>query len=118
MGYSGLVASEHSSGSRIQRGAITKTGNAHLRRVVIEAAWNYRHRPSVGAALAKRQQGLPAEVIETAWKAQHRLHSRYRKLVARGKPMPHLVTALGRELLGFIWAIGVHIEHAPAPGVI
>jgi transposase len=69
MGYSGAVASEDSSGQRIQRGAITKTGNAHLRRVVIEAAWAYRHRPSIGATLRKRQKGLREEVKEIAWKA-------------------------------------------------
>jgi transposase len=112
MGYSGAVASEHSSGERTRRGAITKTGNAHLRRVVIEAAWAYRHRPAVGAALRKRQAPVSAEVTAMAWKAQHRLHTRYRALMARGKCKQQTVTALGRELLGFIWAIGVHVESA------
>jgi transposase len=110
MGYSGAVASEDSSGPRVQRGAITKTGNAHLRRVVIEAAWAYRHRPAVGAILRKRQEGLREEVKEIAWKAQHRLHKRYRSLAARGKSPQKIVTALGRELLGFIWAIGINVE--------
>jgi len=110
MGYSGAVASEDSSGKRVQRGAITKTGNAHLRRVVIEAAWAYRHRPAVGATLHKRQQGVSREVQEIAWKAQHRLHKRYRSLAAAGKNKQKLVTAIGRELLGFIWAIGVQVE--------
>jgi len=82
MGYSGAVSSEHSSGKRIQRGPITKTGNAHLRRIAIEAAWAYRHRPTIGWALRKRQEGLSEEVKEIAWKAQHRLHKRYRTLVA------------------------------------
>jgi hypothetical protein len=104
------VASEDSSGPRVQRGAITKTGNAHLRRVVIEAAWAYRHRPAVGAILRKRQEGLREEVKEIAWKAQHRLHKRYRSLAARGKSPQKIVTALGRELLGFIWAIGINVE--------
>ena len=110
MGYSGAVASEHSSGERIRRGGITKTGNAHLRRIVIEAAWAYRHRPAVGAALRKRQAPVSADVKAIAWKAQHRLHARYRGLTARGKGKPQVVTAIGRELLGFIWAIGVHVE--------
>jgi len=106
MGYSGAVASEDSSGGRIRRGAITKTGNAHLRRIIIEAAWAYQHRPSVGAALRKRHAPLDAAVIAMAWKAQHRLHARYRSLTARGKSKQSAMTAVGRELLGFIWAIG------------
>ena len=82
MSYSGTVASEHSSGDRIRRGGITKTGNAHLRRIVIEAAWAYRHRPARGRALLKRQQAVSEEVKAIAWKAQHRLHARYRTLTA------------------------------------
>jgi transposase len=110
MGYSGLGAREDSSGARTRRGGITKTGNAHLRRIVIEAAWAYRHRPSVGGALRKRQATLSDEVKDIAWKAQHRLHTRYRKLLGRGKCQPQVVTAVGRELVGFIWAIGVTVE--------
>jgi len=110
MGYSGLVSSEFSSGSRIQRGRITKTGNAHLRRVVVEAAWAYQRRPWVGGALLKRQQGLDQEIKDLAWKAQWRLHHRYSKLAARGKNKNQIVTAVGRELLGFMWAIGVRVE--------
>lgn len=110
MGYSGTVSREDSSGDRIRRGSITKTGNAHLRRIVGEAAWCYRHRPAVGAALRKRQEGLSEEVKGIAWKAQHRLCSRYRRLLAKGKPKQQVVTAIARELLGFIWAIGVQVE--------
>ena len=110
MGYSGAVASEASSGQRTRRGGITKAGNAHLRRVIVEAAWAYRHRPAVGAALRKRQAPVSAEVKEIAWKAQHRLHARYRALTARGKCQQQVVTAIGRELLGFIWAIGVQVD--------
>jgi transposase len=116
MGYSGAVASEDSTGQRIRRGGITKAGNAHLRRVIIEAAWAYRYRPAVGAALRTRQAGVSAEVKEIAWKAQHRLHGRYRALTARGKCHQQVVTAIGRELLGFIWAIGVHVESHTADG--
>jgi transposase len=110
MGYSGAVASERSSGGRIRRGAITKTGNAHLRRIVVEAAWAYRHRPAVGPTLRARQRGVSEEVKDIAWRAQHRLHRRYRHLLARGKVRPKAVTAVARELLGFLWAVGVTIE--------
>jgi transposase len=114
MGYTGIVSREYSSGPRQRRGAITKTGNAHLRRIVVEAAWAYRHKPSIGATLRRRQQGLSAEVTEIALKAQHRLHTRYRHLIARGKETPQVVTAVARELLGFLWHIGVTIERAQA----
>src|SRR3989441_123077 len=110
MGYSGTVPSESSSGSSVHRGAITKTGNAHLRRVLLEAAWAYRFPPKCAKALRTRQRGQPAAITEIAWKAQHRLHTRYRRLLGRGKPMPHVITAVARELVGFIWAIGVTIE--------
>jgi len=85
MAYSGTVAREHSNGESRKRGGITKTGNVHLRRIVVEAAWAYRHAPAVTAGLRKRQERVSAEVKEIAWKAQHRLHGRYRKLTARGK---------------------------------
>lgn len=110
MGYSGLVSSEFSSGNRIHRGGITKTGNAHLRRVIIESAWAYQYRPWLGGFLLKRQQGLDQAVKDIAWKAQWRLHTRYKKLAAAGKKKPQIVTAVGRELLGFIWAIAVQTE--------
>jgi len=110
MGYSGMVSSEDSTGSSVCRGAITKTGNAHLRRIVGEAAWAYQHRPAMSPVLKKRQQGLSEEVKQIAWKAQHRLSSRYRRLTAKGKLRQKVVTAIGRELLGFIWAIGIQVE--------
>jgi transposase len=116
MGYSGAVAREESSGARTRRGGITKTGNAHLRRVIVEAAWAYRYRPAVGGALRKRQATASAEVTAIAWKAQHRLHARYRVLTGRGKCKPQVITAIGRELLGFVWAIGVHVESQTANG--
>lgn len=112
MAYGGIVTSEHSSGECTRRGGITKTGNAHLRRVVVEAAWTYRHRPAVGTSLRKRQEKVSEEVKEIAWKAQQRLHQRYRKLLAKGKNKGIVVTAVGRELLGFIWAIGIKVEAA------
>jgi transposase len=112
MGYSGAVPSEYSTGERKQRGRITKTGNSHLRRIAVEAAWSYRHRPGIGPALRKRQQGVPEEIKEIAWKAQHRLHKRYSRLSAAGKDQRKIITAVGRELLGFIWAIGIRAEAA------
>ncbi len=112
MGYSGAVPSEDSSGRRQRRGAITKTGNAHLRRVVIESAWSYRLKPAVGPALRKRQQGVSEPIKEIAWKAQLRLHKRYARMAAAGKDQRKIITAVGRELLGFIWAIGVKAETA------
>jgi transposase len=115
MGYSGIVPSENSSGERTQRGSITKTGNAHLRRIAVEAAWSYRLRPCVGPALRKRQEGVAEEIKEIAWKAQHRLHKRYCRLAATRKDQRKIITALGRELLGFIWAIGIKAETAVRP---
>jgi transposase len=112
MGYSGVFPSEDSSGERIRRGGITKSGNAHLRRIIVESAWSYRHRPSIGTKLRKRQEGVPAEITEIAWKAQNRLHKRYMKLMAAGKEQRKVMTAIGRELMGFIWAIGVKAEAA------
>jgi transposase len=112
MGYSGLVPSEHSSGNRVQRGGVTKTGNGHLRRVIGEAAWAYQHRPNVIGLLLRRQKSLAIseEAKKIAWKAQQRLHKRYKALEARGKNKNQIVTAVGRELLGFVWAIGTETE--------
>jgi transposase len=110
MSYAGVVSREHSSGNTIRRGAITKSGNAHVRRIVVETAWHYRHRPGVRHALARRQAGLSEEVRAIAWKAQLRLTRRYQRLVARGKPTAQAAVAVARELLGFIWAIGVPVE--------
>ncbi len=114
MSYAGLVSREHSSGQRTWRGGITKTGNSHLRRIVGEAAWSYRHAPFAGPTLRKRQAGLDAALVEIAAKAQHRLNSRYRKLTARGKSKQVAITAVARELLGFIWSIAVKVERRTA----
>jgi len=104
MAYLGLVPSEYSSGESQRRGALTKAGNSQARRVLIEAAWHYRHRPTIGRALASRSQGQPDEVLSQAWRAQQRLHRRYRHLVGHGKRPPVAVAAVARELVGFIWA--------------
>ena len=109
MSFTGLVPSEHSSGGKERRGSITKTGNAHVRRVVVEAAWHYRHIPRVGAALKKRQEGVSEEVKAIAWKAQNRLNKKYRRMVGRGKLRTVTVVAMARELMGFIWAIAQEV---------
>jgi transposase len=118
MGYSGLVSSEYTSGNRVQRGRITKSGNAHLRRVLLEAAWTYQHRPNVQGRVLRRQKSLALseEARRIAWKAQQRLHKRFSALTARGKETNVAATAIARELLGFMWAIAVHAEaqHKPA----
>jgi transposase len=114
MSYAGMVPSEASSGGKTRRGSITKTGNGHLRRVLVEAAWTYRFKPAIYPGLRKRQQNQPPEVVDLAWKAQHRLNRRYRGLAARGKPQPQVVTAVARELLGFVWAIAVRVEQGLA----
>ena len=104
MAYLGLVPSEHSSGDRTQRGSITKGGNTHVRRILVEACWHYRHPPRLGATLARRSQGQPPAIRAQAWQAQLRLHRRYRHLVGHGKRPPVAVVACARELVGFLWA--------------
>jgi transposase len=104
MGFVGLVPSEHSSGARRGRGAITKTGNAPLRRLLLEAAWHYRHHPPVGPRLRERQRGAPPHLVSRAWAAQHRVSRTYRRLTGRGRPRQVAVTAVARERVGFIWA--------------
>jgi transposase len=105
MAFLGLIPSEHSSGSRTKRGGITKTGNGHARRVLVEAAWAYRFPARVSRRLLKRQEHLPRGVCEVAWKAQLRLCARFRRLTARGKTKQVVTTAIARELSAFMWAI-------------
>jgi transposase len=106
MSLTGLVSSEHSSGTRERRGGITKAGNAHLRRILVEAAWSYRLKNTVSAELAARRRGCPPEVVHIARKAQDRLHRTFWRLVSRGKPNQVAAVAVARELAGFVWAIG------------
>jgi transposase len=110
MAYLGLVPSEHSSGSSVKRGSITKTGNGHVRRVLVEAAHAYAYPARVSRFLLKRQDGLPQPIREIAWKAQVRLCGRFRKLMAQGKLKTKVVTAIARELSGFIWAIAREVQ--------
>lgn len=109
MAYLGLVPSEHSSGGSTRRGSITKTGNGHVRRALIEAAHAYCHPARESRVLLKRLDGLPKEVRDIAWKAQLRLCGRFKRLVAKGKNKNTVVTATARELAAFMWAIACAI---------
>jgi transposase len=111
MAYSGAVPSEYSSGEKTRRGKITKTGNSHLRRIAIECAWSYRYPPAMSVTIKKRHEGVPASVQAIAWKAQIRLHKKYRHLILdKGKSAQIAITAVARELLGFIWAAACEVE--------
>jgi transposase len=112
MAYLGLVPSEHSSGENIRRGGITKTGNSHARRVLVEGAWTYKYHARVTRPLIKRQRELPKSICQISWKAQLRLCARYRKMVARKKPNNVVVIAIARELAAFMWAIAQEVKAA------
>jgi len=112
MAHLGLVPSEYSTGERVKKGGITKTGNSHARRVLIEAAWSYRMPARVSRLLLKRQQELPEPVRQIAWKAQLRLCVRFRKLMAAGKSKQVAATAVARELSAFLWAIARQMQPA------
>jgi transposase len=110
MSYLGLVPSEHSSGNSTRRGGLTKTGNTHVRRILIEAAWNYRLPARIGESLQPRLEGQPQRIIDIAWKAQLRLCHRFRRLRARGLHQNKTCAAIARELSGFIWDIGRQLQ--------
>jgi transposase len=105
MAWLGVTPSEHSSGDKRRQGSITKTGNSYARKLLIEAAWSYRHQARVSENIGRRHAGLPKRIIDRAWDAQVRLCRRYRKLAARGKNANTAVVAVARELAGFIWDI-------------
>ena len=105
MGYVGLIPSEQTSGDHRRQGPITKTGNTHIRRVLIEAAWHYQRQPRMSKAIRERNVGVSPGVCAIAWKAQKRLHQRLHRLIGRGKNSCEAVTAVARELAGFVWAI-------------
>jgi transposase len=109
MGYLGLVPSEDSTGDKIKRGPITKAGNRRARRMLVECAWSYQHPPRIGRDKQAKVAAAPSAVREIAWKAQCRLNKRYRALVRRGKLKTVAVTAIARELAGFIWAVAREI---------
>ncbi|MCR2808074.1 IS110 family transposase [Paenibacillus soyae] len=110
MSYCGLVPSERSSGETRWQGSLTKAGNAHLRRVLVESAWSYRYSPAVKRKMRERVTGLPSEIQSIAWNAQQRLHHKYRSMMRKGKHKGTLVAALARELAGFVWAIAKEVE--------
>jgi transposase len=112
MGYLGLVPGERSTGGAVRRLGITKAGNGRLRRVLVEGAWTYRLPPRTGKKKHHVREGLPPAVRDIAWKAQARLCTRYRALAARGKRLTVAVTAVARELAGFVWAIGQEVKPA------
>ena len=114
MGYLGLVPSEHSTGDKVKRSGITKAGNRRARRILVECSWSYRHPPRLGKEKLAKVAAAPRAVQEIAWKAQSRLSARYRALTRRGKRPTVVVTAIARELSGFIWAVNREIVTRPA----
>jgi transposase len=106
MSYVGLVPSEDSTGKRRRQGAITRCGNGYLRRIIVEAAWHYRHLPLLSKELRRRNKGIAAGVQRIAWEAQKRLNKRLYHLLHAGKSVQKAITALARELAGFVWAVG------------
>src|SRR5256714_7270433 len=104
MAFVGLVPSEHSSGEQRRQGSITKAGNSHVRRLLVESAWHARRRPKVGYELARRQRGQDAIVVERSWRCQQRLYQRWQRMAGRGKPQQKIVVACAREPAGFGWA--------------
>lgn len=115
MAYLGLVPSERSTGERERKGPITKTGNRHVRRLLIEAAWHHRYKPRVTGPLLKRREGQPVRILALADRAQERLYGRYLRMSARGKEHNKTVTAMARELAGYIWA-ALHPDAGPLRG--
>lgn len=115
MGYLGLVPMENSTGDKRRQGSITKSGNGHARRSLVESAWAYARPPRLTRALKQRQRGLSREVIEISWRAQVRLCGRYRRLNARGKNKKKIIIALARELCAFMWAIAQAIGSQAVP---
>jgi transposase len=112
MSYTGLVSSEYSSGDKIRRGSITKAGNAHIRRVLGEAAWAYQFHREISPRLTRRREGCPPEIIRIAQQAERRLGRKFTRMVARGKPHQVAVIAVARELAGFVWAISRYFPAA------
>jgi transposase len=112
MSYLGLIPSEHTTGERRRQGAITKTGNSHARRVLIEGAWAYRYPAKVSRHLQLRLEKVPKVIQDISWKAQVRLCKRYRRLLARGKQVTQVVVAIAREMAAFVWAIAREVEGA------
>lgn len=117
MAYVGLVPGEHSSGPKRRQGSITKAGNSVARRMLVEVAWHYQHSPRVSPIIATRQDQLPKEITDIAWKAQLRLNAKFKRLVARRVMKTKAVVAVARELAGFVWAIGCEVQTSGWQGI-
>lgn len=117
MAFVGLVPGEHSSGPKRRQGSITKAGNSAARRMLVEIAWHYQHSPRVSPIIATRQDQLPREITDIAWRAQLRLHAKFKRLVARRLMKNKAVVAVARELAGFVWAIGCEVQSSGWQGV-
>ena len=117
MAYVGLVPGEHSSGPKRRQGSITKAGNSAARRMLVEIAWHYQHSPRVSPIIATRQDQCPKAVTDIAWAAQLRLHSKFRRLLARRVMKNKAVVAVARELAGFVWAIGIEVQNSGWQGI-
>ena len=117
MAYVGLVPGEHSSGPKRRQGSITKAGNCAARRMLVEVAWHYQHNARVSPIIAKRQDQLPKEITDIAWKAQLRLNTKFKRLLARRVMKTKAVVAVARELTGFVWAIGREVQSSGWQGV-
>ena len=117
MAYLGLVPGERSTGETVWRGGITKAGNHRARRILVECSWSYRHPPRVGKKKLAKVEAAPHAVREIAWKAQARLTARYRALARRGKRPTLVVTAIARELSGFIWAVNRAVGAPATPAM-
>ena len=117
MAYLGLVPTEHTSGPKRRQGGITKAGNSAARRMLVEIAWHYRHDARVSPVIARRQDDLPKDITDIAWKAQLRLTAKYKRLAARRVMKTKAVVAVARELAGFVWAIGQHVQTTGWPGL-
>jgi transposase len=117
MAYVGLVPGEHSSGPKRRQGSITKAGNSVARRMLVEVAWHYQHSPRVSPIIATRQDELPKEITDIAWKAQLRLNAKFKRLLARRVMKTKAVVAVARELTGFVWAIGCEVQTSGWQGV-
>ena len=113
MSYLGLTPAEYSSGARRRQGSITKTGNSHARRALIEGAWAYRYPAKVSRHLQLRLEKLSKPIQDISWRAQVRLCKRYRQLMARGKHANQVVVAIARELVAFMWAIAKQVSVVP-----
>ncbi len=117
MAYVGLVPSEHSSGPKRRQGGITKAGNSAARRMLVEIAWHYQHSARVSPVIATRQDQLPPAITDIAWAAQLRLHSKFKRLLARRVMKNKAVVAVARELAGFVWAIGCQVQTSGWQGI-